>query len=46
VVFPDRLAAMVERTLCERMPEVLAEPQRVMTGLVADLQAEAPSSPR
>jgi NAD(P)-dependent dehydrogenase (short-subunit alcohol dehydrogenase family) len=45
VVFPDRLAEMVERTLCERMPEVLAEPQRVMTGLVADLQASATSPP-
>lgn len=46
VVFPDRLAEMVERTICERMPEVLAEPQRVMTGLVADLQTETPSSSR
>jgi NAD(P)-dependent dehydrogenase (short-subunit alcohol dehydrogenase family) len=43
VVFPDRLAEMVEQTLFERMPEVLTEPQRVMTGLVADLQAEAAS---
>jgi NAD(P)-dependent dehydrogenase (short-subunit alcohol dehydrogenase family) len=42
VVFPDRLAGLVERALCERMPEVLTQPQRVMTGLVADLQGETP----
>jgi len=41
VVFPDRLAELVERAMVERMPEVLAQPQRVMTGLVADLQGEA-----
>jgi len=45
VVFPDRFAEMVERTLSERMPEVLAEPQQLMTGLVADLQAAVPSPP-
>ncbi|WP_409329691.1 SDR family NAD(P)-dependent oxidoreductase [Trujillonella humicola] len=37
VVFPDRLADLVEQALLTRMPEVLAEPQRVMTGLVAEL---------
>ena len=42
VVFPDRLAELVERAMCERMPEVFTQPQRVMTGLVADLQGEAP----
>jgi NAD(P)-dependent dehydrogenase (short-subunit alcohol dehydrogenase family) len=39
VVFPDRLAELVREALVARAPEVLAEPQRVMTGLVADLQA-------
>jgi NAD(P)-dependent dehydrogenase (short-subunit alcohol dehydrogenase family) len=42
VVFPDRLAELVERAMCERMPEVFTQPQRVMTGLVADLQGETP----
>ena len=45
VVFPDRLAELVERALNDRMPDVLAEPQRVMTGLVADLQAGVASPP-
>ena len=45
VVFPDRLAELVERAMCERMPEVLAEPQRVMTGLVAELQTGASGPP-
>jgi NAD(P)-dependent dehydrogenase (short-subunit alcohol dehydrogenase family) len=42
VVFPDRLAELVERAMCERMPEVFTQPQRLMTGLVADLQDETP----
>ena len=42
VVFPDRLAESVERAMCERMSEVFTRPQRVMTGLVADLQGETP----
>jgi len=42
VVFPDRLAELVERAMCQRMPEVFTQPQRVMTGLVADLQGETP----
>lgn len=37
-VFPDRLAELVHDALVERAPEVLAEPQRVMTGLVAGLR--------
>jgi NAD(P)-dependent dehydrogenase (short-subunit alcohol dehydrogenase family) len=41
VVFPDRLAELVEQAMCERMPEVFTQPQRVMTGLVADLEGEA-----
>jgi NAD(P)-dependent dehydrogenase (short-subunit alcohol dehydrogenase family) len=45
VVFPDRLAELVERALAERMPEVLRQPQRVMTGLVADLEGRAPGPP-
>jgi NAD(P)-dependent dehydrogenase (short-subunit alcohol dehydrogenase family) len=45
VVFPDRLAELVERALAERMPEVLRQPQRVMTGLVADLEGWAPGPP-
>jgi NAD(P)-dependent dehydrogenase (short-subunit alcohol dehydrogenase family) len=39
VVFPDRLAELVAQALEDRLPEVLAEPQRVMTGLVGELQA-------
>jgi NAD(P)-dependent dehydrogenase (short-subunit alcohol dehydrogenase family) len=39
VAFPDRLAELVEGALVTRAPEVLAEPQRVMTALVAELQA-------
>jgi NAD(P)-dependent dehydrogenase (short-subunit alcohol dehydrogenase family) len=45
VVFPDRLAELVERALSERTADVLAEPQRVMTGLVQDLQGGSPSRP-
>jgi len=45
VVFPDRLSELVERALAERMPEVLRQPQRVMTGLVADLEGWAPGPP-
>ena len=45
MVFPDRLAQLVERALVSRMPEVLAEPQRVMTGLVAELQTGASGPP-
>lgn len=33
-VFPDRLAELVQEALAERTPAILAEPQRVMTGLV------------
>jgi NAD(P)-dependent dehydrogenase (short-subunit alcohol dehydrogenase family) len=46
VVFPDRLAELVERALGERSPEVLTSPQRVMTGLVAELEGEAPHASR
>jgi NAD(P)-dependent dehydrogenase (short-subunit alcohol dehydrogenase family) len=46
VVFPDRLAELVEGALCDRMPEVLTQPQRVMTGLVAELQGGAPRPSR
>jgi len=45
VAFPDRLAELVEQALSERAPAVLTEPQQVMTGLVADLQATVPSPP-
>jgi len=37
VVFPDPLATLVESALVTRMPEVLVEPQRVMTGLTGQL---------
>jgi NAD(P)-dependent dehydrogenase (short-subunit alcohol dehydrogenase family) len=46
VVFPDRLAELVERALGERSPEVLSQPQRVMTGLVAELQGGSPPPTR
>jgi NAD(P)-dependent dehydrogenase (short-subunit alcohol dehydrogenase family) len=46
VVFPDRLAELVERALSERSHEVLVSPQRVMTGLVAELEREAPRPSR
>ncbi|MGY1808262.1 SDR family NAD(P)-dependent oxidoreductase [Blastococcus sp. SYSU D00669] len=36
-VFPDRLAELVRQALSERTAEVLTEPQRLMTGLVAEL---------
>jgi NAD(P)-dependent dehydrogenase (short-subunit alcohol dehydrogenase family) len=39
VVFPDRLAELVEHALHERVQELLDEPQRLMTSLVAQLQA-------
>lgn len=39
VVFPDPLAALVENALVSRMPEVLVEPQRVMTELTGRLSA-------
>jgi len=39
VVFPDPLAALVENALVSRMPEVLVEPQRVMTELTGQLSA-------
>jgi hypothetical protein len=45
VVFPDRLAELVEGALCDRMPEVLTQPQRVMTGLVAELEGGARARP-
>jgi NAD(P)-dependent dehydrogenase (short-subunit alcohol dehydrogenase family) len=38
VVFPDRFAELVEQALNTRMPEILREPQRVMTSLVDELQ--------
>ena len=44
VVFPDRLAELVERALGERSTEVLSRPQRVMTGLVAELQGGSPQT--
>jgi NAD(P)-dependent dehydrogenase (short-subunit alcohol dehydrogenase family) len=44
VVFPDRLAELVERALGERSSEVLSRPQRVMTGLVAELQGGSPQT--
>jgi len=37
VVFPDPLATLVESALVTRMPEVLVEPQRVMTELTGQL---------
>jgi NAD(P)-dependent dehydrogenase (short-subunit alcohol dehydrogenase family) len=43
VVFPDRLAELVEQALLTRMPALLDEPQRVMTSLVAELQALQPA---
>lgn len=43
VVFPDRLAELVEDALQTRMREVLDEPQRLMTSLVAELQRSASS---
>ena len=46
VVFPDRLAELVERALGERSSEVLTQPQRVMTGLVAELQGGSPRPTR
>jgi NAD(P)-dependent dehydrogenase (short-subunit alcohol dehydrogenase family) len=46
VVFPDRLAELVERALGERSTEVLTQPQRVMTGLVAELQGGSPHPTR
>jgi NAD(P)-dependent dehydrogenase (short-subunit alcohol dehydrogenase family) len=41
VVFPDRLAELVEHALHTRVQELLDEPQRVMTSLVAQLRATA-----
>jgi NAD(P)-dependent dehydrogenase (short-subunit alcohol dehydrogenase family) len=38
VVFPDRLAEMVEQALIGRAAEVLDEPQRLMTELVDQLR--------
>lgn len=46
VVFPDRLAELVERALGERSSEVLTQPQRVMTGLVAELEGGSPHATR
>ena len=39
VVFPDPLATLVESALVTRMPEVLVEPQRVMTELTGQLSS-------
>jgi hypothetical protein len=41
VVFPDPLAELVEDALVTRMPEVLVEPQRVMTELTGYLSARS-----
>lgn len=38
--FPDRLAELVESTLVRDMAAVLAEPQAVMTGLLAELRGD------
>jgi NAD(P)-dependent dehydrogenase (short-subunit alcohol dehydrogenase family) len=38
VVFPDQFAELVEQALGTRMPEILQQPQQVMTALVDDLQ--------
>jgi NAD(P)-dependent dehydrogenase (short-subunit alcohol dehydrogenase family) len=39
-VFPDRFAEIVEHAMAEQMPAILAEPQRVMTGLVEQFQQD------